>query len=47
MRTLSDRLLLFSYEKATKLKLNDEFIVLIEEELKRRLLHQQEKPSKK
>lgn len=47
MRTLSDHLLLFSYKKATKLKLNAEFIALIEQEMKRRMVHQQEKQPKK
>lgn len=47
MRTLSDHLLLFSYKKAKKLKLNDEFIALIEQKIKRRDAHQQEKQPKK
>lgn len=38
MRKLSDHLLLESYHKAKELKLNPEFIRLIEKELKRRAL---------
>nr|WP_147532433.1 sporulation histidine kinase inhibitor Sda [Bacillus marasmi] len=38
MRKLSDKLLLESYHKAKELKLNPDFICLIEKELKRRSL---------
>lgn len=41
MHTLSDQLLLSSYKKATKLKLNDDFITLMEQEIKRRVLSTQ------
>ncbi len=41
MHTLSDQLLLSSYEKATKLKLNDDFIALMEQEIKRRAMSTQ------
>ncbi|OLN23428.1 check point factor coupling initiation of sporulation and replication initiation [Domibacillus antri] len=41
MHTLSDKLLLSSYKKATKLKLNNDFIALIEQEMKRRIIRQQ------
>ncbi|WP_110111415.1 sporulation histidine kinase inhibitor Sda [Bacillus sp. CGMCC 1.16541] len=38
MKKLSDKLLIESYCKATELKLNPEFIQLIEKEIKRRSL---------
>jgi developmental checkpoint coupling sporulation initiation to replication initiation len=41
MHTLSDNLLLISYKKATMLKLNDEFLALMEQEMKRRVIRQQ------
>lgn len=39
MRKLSDELLIESYYKATELKLSQDFIVLIECEIKRRSLN--------
>ncbi|WP_188206229.1 sporulation histidine kinase inhibitor Sda [Alkalibacillus aidingensis] len=36
METLSDQLLIESYKKAKALDLNDDFIALIEKELKKR-----------
>ncbi|MGD7009823.1 sporulation histidine kinase inhibitor Sda [Metabacillus sp. 84] len=38
MRKLSDELLIESYYKATELKLSNDFIYLIESEIKRRSL---------
>lgn len=38
MKTLSDELLIQSYYKARELKLNNEFILLIEKEIHRRSL---------
>ncbi|MFC3883002.1 sporulation histidine kinase inhibitor Sda [Bacillus songklensis] len=38
MQRLSDKLLMESYLKATELKLNPEFIQLIEKEMERRAL---------
>lgn len=46
MHSLSDNLLLSSYKKAAKLKLNDDFLALMEKEMKRRAL-QSHKKSKK
>lgn len=45
MRKLSDELLIESYFKATELKLSQEFIRLIETEIKRRSLHHKIKVS--
>ncbi|WP_133581072.1 sporulation histidine kinase inhibitor Sda [Aureibacillus halotolerans] len=39
MKQLTDELLLESYFKASELKLNPEFIRLIEQEIRRRSLH--------
>lgn len=39
MKKLSDKLLMESYDKAKELKLNPDFIRLIENELKRRSLY--------
>lgn len=39
MNCLSDALLMEAYEKAIELKLNDDFIQLIKEELDKRALH--------
>ncbi|WP_318508301.1 sporulation histidine kinase inhibitor Sda [Bacillus sp. T3] len=39
MKKLSDNLLMESYHKAVELKLNPDFIRLIENELKRRALY--------
>ncbi|WP_046173898.1 sporulation histidine kinase inhibitor Sda [Domibacillus indicus] len=41
MHSLSDNLLLSSYTKAAKLKLNDEFLALMEKEMKRRAIQSQ------
>ncbi|OMP67609.1 sporulation histidine kinase inhibitor Sda [Domibacillus epiphyticus] len=46
MHTLSDKLLLSSYKKANELKLNDEFIALIEKEMKRRAIRHQKYTTK-
>ncbi|MEI3606881.1 sporulation histidine kinase inhibitor Sda [Pseudogracilibacillus sp. SE30717A] len=40
MDCLSDRLLLEAYEKAKQLKLNRDFIQMIEEEINRRAIQQ-------
>ncbi|WP_050180958.1 sporulation histidine kinase inhibitor Sda [Domibacillus robiginosus] len=41
MHSLSDHLLLSSYKKAAKLKLNDDFLALMEKEMKRRAIQSQ------
>lgn len=43
MHSLSDKLLLSSYKKATELKLNNDFIALMEKEMKRRAIQSQKK----
>ncbi|MDQ0299785.1 developmental checkpoint coupling sporulation initiation to replication initiation [Salibacterium salarium] len=40
MRQLSDELLIEAYEKALRLQLNDDFILLMEEEIKKRSLQE-------
>ncbi|RSL34450.1 sporulation histidine kinase inhibitor Sda [Salibacterium salarium] len=40
MRQLSDELLIEAYEKALRLHLNDDFISLMEEEIKKRSLQE-------
>lgn len=42
MKNLSDELLIESYKKATELQLSDEFIQLMEEEMLRRSLMENE-----
>ncbi|MET1030565.1 sporulation histidine kinase inhibitor Sda [Domibacillus tundrae] len=41
MHSLSDHLLLSSYKKATKLKLNHDFLILMEKEMQRRAIQSQ------
>ena len=46
MHSLSDKLLLSSYTKAAKLKLNDDFLALMEKEMKRRGIQSQKSHKK-
>ncbi|OES44299.1 sporulation histidine kinase inhibitor Sda [Domibacillus iocasae] len=43
MHSLSDHLLLSSYKKAAQLKLNDDFLALMEKEMKRRGIQSQKR----